>query len=255
MTRHTDFACRMMRGERERQEDASLFSKIHGKNGNSTGLLVLVADGMGGHTAGERASKLAIKTFVKQFKSGGKTLRNRLNQSMTAANDALARESGRNPELDGMGTTLLAVAVMGNRIQWISVGDSMLYLLRDGALKRLNDDHSFRPFLREMVENGELSEEKAAIHPFRNLLRSALSGTKIELTDSPERPLDLRDGDLIIAATDGLQTLPDEEITSVLNVVANRNARTQAEALLRAVRKRKNKKQDNTTVAIVRVLR
>ena len=213
---------------------------------------MVIADGMGGHVSGEKASKLAIKAFVRQFHRESGPVPGRLQSSMTASNNALAAEFKRKPELEGMGTTLLAVAVMTEGLHWISVGDSMLYLLRKGALRRLNADHSFRPFLQAMVENGEITPEKAAVHPFRNLLRSALLGDEIELTDLSEQPVPLRGGDLILAATDGLQTLSDTDIARTLTHVPGRNATDFSDALLQAVKDRKMPRQDNTTVAVVR---
>jgi len=250
-----DFAGRQMRGGREQQEDAYAFSDIVGKHGRKEGLLVVVADGMGGHTSGEKASKLAVKAFLNQFRHESGTLRERLQSSMTASNAALATEFKRKPELEGMGTTLLAATITAAGIHWISVGDSLLYLLRRGTLKRLNADHSFRTFLHAMIETGELTPEQAAVHPFRNLLHSALLGDEIELTDAPEDPLELQEGDLILAASDGLQTLTDDEITRVLTSVPHKKVGTPADALLQAVKKCKHPRQDNTTVAVIRVSR
>jgi protein phosphatase len=246
------FAARQMRGGREHQEDTWAISAITGLDGRPEGLLVVVADGMGGHTSGEKASKLATRAFLRQFHRETGPVRERLQGSMTASNAAIAREFKRKPELEGMGTTLVAAAVTPGGIHWISVGDSLLYLLRHGKLRRLNDDHSFRPFLLAMVETGELTREQAARHPYRNLLRSALLGDGIELTDASEHPMALKEGDLILAATDGLQTLSDEEIARVLaGIPQNNNADAPVAALLRAVKKCRQPRQDNTTVAVV----
>jgi protein phosphatase len=251
MIAEKDFAGRQMRGARELQEDAYAFSDLPGKDGRPEGLLVVVADGMGGHNSGERASEVALEAFVDSFHRTPGPVRERLRKSMAASNTAIAQELERAPELEGMGTTLLAAAVTRDGIHWISVGDSVLYLLRKGELKRLNADHSFRPYLREMIESGELTPEKAAKHPFRNLLRSALLGEEIELTDAPEHPFALEEGDLILAATDGLQTLSDDEIAGVLAGDLRPEAATPAAALLHAVQNAKKSKQDNATVAVI----
>jgi len=251
MIAEKDFAGRQMRGARERQEDAYAFSDIPGNDGRTEGLLVVVADGMGGHNSGELASELALEAFVDSFHRGLGPVRERLQKSMTASNAALAKELKRSPELEGMGTTLVAAAIKADGIHWISVGDSVLYLLRNGVLKRLNADHSFRPYLREMIQTGELTPEKAAKHPFRNLLRSALLGEEIELTDSPEHPLPLEEGDMILGATDGLQTLSDEEIARLLARTPRTEAATPAGDLLRAVQDANKPKQDNATVAVI----
>jgi len=251
-----DFAGRQIRGGRERQEDAYIFSNVPGNDGRMTGLLVVVADGMGGHISGEMASKVALEAFVNQFLRESGTVRKRLLTSMAASNAALAKEFKRDPKLEGMGTTLLAAAITQAGVHWISVGDSLLFLLRKGKLKHLNADHSFRPFLEAMIETGELTKEMAEKHPFRNLLRSALSGDAIELLDAPERPLALQNGDLILAATDGLLTLTDAEIVKTLSgLPPHAKADAIADALLRAVEARNKPRQDNTTVSVVKFKR
>jgi len=150
----------------------------------------------------------------------------------------------------------VSAAITQTGVHWISVGDSLLFLLRKGKLKHLNADHSFRPFLEAMIETGELTKEMAEKHPFRNLLRSALSGDAIELLDAPERPLALQNGDLILAATDGLLTLTDAEIVKTLSgLPPHAKADAIADALLRAVEARNKPRQDNTTVSVVKFKR
>jgi len=255
MMTERDYAGGQLRGGRERQEDAYAFSVMPGADGRPEGLLIVVADGMGGHTSGEKASSLAVEAFVDRFHRESGSVQERLQNSITASNFALANEFKRMPELKGMGTTLLAATITVDGIHWISVGDSMLYLLRKGTLKRLNADHSFRTFLNVMIQTGELTPEKAAKHPFRNLLRSALQGDDIELTDSPEHPLPLQDGDLILAATDGLQTLTDDQITLLLGKTSKKKAVLLTEALLKAVKECKKPRQDNTTVTVIKFAR
>lgn len=240
-----------MRGARDRQEDSYAFSEIPGSDGSPAGLLVVVADGMGGHNSGEKASELALEAFVENFHGTSGTMFRRLRKSMLAANAAIAAELKHSPGLDGMGTTLVAAAVTREGVHWISVGDSVLYLLRKGELKRLNADHSFRPLLREMIAAGKLTPEKAARHPFRNLLQSALQGGAIELADSPEHPIALEEGDLVLAGTDGLQTLSDDEIARALAGAPFAEAAVPVGELLRAVKAAKKPKQDNATAAVI----
>jgi protein phosphatase len=252
MIAEKDFAGRQACGSREYQEDAYAFSDILGEGNQVEGLLVVLADGMGGHTSGDQASKLALESFVSAFHAAGGTLSERLRHSVIEANSAIARKSRKSPELEGMGTTLLAAGMTQEGVEWISVGDSPLYLWRDGALNRLNADHSFRPMLRNMMETGELTPADVAKHPFRNLLRAALNGEEIELIDQPGEPVALRDGDLIIAASDGVQTLNDEDIAVALANPASPDAAALASGLLQAVLDAKHPKQDNITIAIIR---
>lgn len=248
-----DFAGRQALGKRSDQEDAYAFSIIPAQPGAVNGLLLLVADGMGGHTAGNKASELAVRTFVSAFHRGGETMSERFNRAIEAANDALAATIETDPEqFEGMGTTLLAVAVTPLGLEWASVGDSPLYLFRCGTLRRINADHSFRPVLREMVTNGELTAEQAATSSLRNRLRSALIGGEITLIDLASRTLPLLEGDLVLAGSDGLQTLSDAEIADILAQDVAADAATIAARLVAAVMKAGKEKQDNVTVTIVK---
>ncbi len=248
-----DFAGRQSAGKRSGQEDAYAFSPIPARPGGATGLLLIVADGMGGHAAGNRASELAVRTFGSAFHGGGATMRERLSRALDAANDALAAAIDADPEqLEGMGTTLLAAAVTPLGLEWISVGDSPLYLIRRGVLRRVNADHSFRPVLREMVAKGELTEDQAAVSSLRNRLRAALIGGEIALVDFPHTALPLLDGDIVLAGSDGLQTLSDAALADVLRRHATADAATLAAHLVQAVLDAGAVKQDNITAAIVK---
>lgn len=248
-----DFAGRQAVGQRSGQEDAYAFSAIPAPPGAASGLLLVVADGMGGHTAGNRASELAVRTFVSAFHRGEDTMNERFSRAIEAANDALAATIETDPEqFEGMGTTLLALAVTPLGLEWASVGDSPLYLFRRGTLRRINADHSFRPVLREMVTKGELTAEQAATSSLRNRLRSAVIGGEIALVDLASRALPLLDGDIVLAGSDGLQTLTDEAIAEVLEQQAAADAATVAARLVEAVMQAGKPKQDNITATIVK---
>jgi len=254
MIAEKDFAGRQHRGARKKQEDAYAFSDIAARDGSERieGLLAVLADGMGGHTCGEHASGLAVEGFVEAFHRSTGTLRERLKTAALAANDAIAKELKHQPELEGMGTTLLAVGITKDGVEWINIGDSPLYLWRKNTLKRLNEDHSFRPVLHEMLGLGKLEPEEMAKHPLRNLLRSALTGGEIELIDQPGEPFALCPGDIVLAATDGIQTLADDAIGAILTKASQADAFVLASGMLQGVLAAHHPKQDNTTVAIIR---
>lgn len=248
-----DFAGRQAIGKRAGQEDACAFSKIPARPGAASGVLLLVADGMGGHAAGQRASEMAVRAFVSAFHRGGETMSGRLSGAVDTVNHALAAAIEADPDhLEGMGTTLLAAAVTPLGLEWVSIGDSPLYLYRRGVLRRMNADHSFRPVLQEMVGKGELTVEQAANSSLRNRLRSALVGGDIALVDLAARPQPLLEGDIVLAASDGLQTLTDTAIADVLRQHADADAATIAAQLVQAVLAAGAPKQDNTTAAIVK---
>jgi protein phosphatase len=248
-----DFAGRQAVGKRSEQEDAYAFSAIPARPGTATGLLLIVADGMGGHAAGNRASEMAVRTFAGAFHRGGETMGERFTRALDAANDALAAAIEADPDhLEGMGTTLLAAAATPLGLEWISVGDSPLYLFRRGTLRRINADHSFRPVLREMVAKGELTEEQAAASSLKNRLRSALIGGEIALVELSPTPLPLLEGDIVLAGSDGLQTLDDAALAAVLKEHATADAATLSARLVQTVLEAGAPKQDNTTAAIVK---
>lgn len=212
---------------------------------------VVIADGMGGHSGGEVASGLAVRTVSAQLaKARGGQPSARLRRAAEAANAAI-RDRARDDEgLSGMGTTLVAVQRRGRRLYWVSVGDSLLWLYRDGELWRLNADHSMREVLNDQVRDGMLSEADARVHPYRNSLRSFLGDDEIALIDCPVQPLLLRPGDLIVVATDGVETLVRADIEYLLSAAGSPQAAV--DAMLAAIARVGRRRQDNTTVAVWR---
>ena len=252
MIAEKDFAGRQSRGKRKRQEDTYAFSEISGEGDRVEGLFVVVADGMGGHTAGGEASQVALENFMDAFHLSTGSPGLRFRSSMVAANEAITREWKNAPGREGMGTTLLAVAVTSLGVEWISVGDSPLYLWRAGALTRLNEDHSFRPMLLDMVQAGHIEADVAAKHPLKNILRAALTGREIEMLDQSSHPVELLGGDIVVVATDGIQTLHDDDIADVISECAHSDASVIAAKVLQAVEDIDYAKQDNITVAIIK---
>jgi PPM family protein phosphatase len=251
MRAETDFAGRQVRGTRPSQEDAYAFSQIVNPAECAMGLLLVVADGMGGHNAGERASELAVENCTARFHASDGEIADRLGQGLTAANESIATELDRDVALDGMGTTLLAAAVTEAGLEWISVGDSPLYLWRDRKLNRLNEDHSLRPVLREMVKKGEIDAAENA--KSENVLRAALTGHEIALIDCSRQPVTLRPGDVIIATTDGVHTLTEEAMIDICADTAALDASDVAAKFIDAIRDASHPKQDNMTIAIVKI--
>jgi protein phosphatase len=251
MRAEKDFAGCQLRGMRPSQEDAYAFSDIVDSAGHTSGLLVVLADGMGGHRAGERASELAVKNCTAKFHETKGTIANRLDQGLNAANASIAADLERDFSLDGMGTTLLAAAVTDTGLQWISVGDSPLYLWRDGKLSRLNEDHSLRPVLKQLAEQGA-TIDPAESSRSKNVLRAALTGREIALIDRSRRPFELHRGDMIIAATDGIHSLNEETMPDICAETAALDASIAAGKFIDAIRHASHPKQDNTTIAIVK---
>ena len=251
-----DFAGRQLLGTRKAQEDSYAFSIIADVDGEVEKLLVVIADGLGGHTSGQKASQVAVETFVEEFFQHKPTVDSNdsfaLHESLMYANECIAKAIHTSEgELDGMGTTLLAATVSRTRLQWISVGDSPLFLYRDGALQRLNADHSMRPLIAEQIARGKLAAEALSVHPQRNAIRSALLGEEIPLIDTPATPFALEPQDVILFASDGLQVLEESVITEHLEESQSMTAPQLIRSLFSSIEALNNPKQDNVTIAAV----
>jgi protein phosphatase len=249
-----DFAGRQIQGARAIQEDSYGVIPRAEFEGAPGDLFLVVADGMGGHAAGEVASSLAVNTFAETFlESATACDAGRLWDCLEESNRRIGREiEAHGKAVEGMGTTLLAVLLRGTSARWMSVGDSPLYQVRGNAIERLNQIHSKATDLADKVRAGLMSEAEARQDPTRHTLMSALIGESIYEVDDPE-PVNLLPGDVLVAATDGIETLTGEEITSLVVANAANGAAAVADALLNAVTAKQLPKQDNTTVVVVRV--
>ena len=236
------------RGARERQEDE--FGFIDGSTLDPDGQhpVVIAADGMGGHAGGETASRVAVRTFIDAYGLEGAPA-GRLRAALDAANRAIDHAVRENLSLDGMGATLVAAAVTTDGLEWISVGDSPLYLYRAGRLKRLNEDHSMVPVIEALRESDPVTARGMNPHE----LRSAIVGFEITKVDASPMPELLLPGDLVVAATDGLNTLNVEETASIISGCRGDGPEAVTDALLAAVVARAVPTQDNATVALIEI--
>ena len=239
--------------KRRHNEDAYLLDVERG--------LFVVADGMGGHAAGEVASRITVESvqeylalredegentwpfgFNNRFSVEG----NLLATAIKKANERVIRAVLNRPELKGMGTTVVAALFDAERATVVHVGDSRCYLYRRGELRRLTDDHSW---VQEQVSAGILTPEEATSHPLKNVVTRALGGSPNVLPDLMEVPFQA--GDSFLLCSDGLTgMMADEEISSILA------SEGPAEARVRALVDLANDRGgiDNVTVLLVDVL-
>lgn len=161
-----------------------------------------VADGMGGHLAGEVASSTALEPIADldgHVYADAQDARNALRQAVTDANEAVVTKAANDPSFQGMGTTLTAVMVEGRRAHVAHVGDSRAYLFRDGEFSQLTTDHTL---VQRMIEEGRLTEEEAANHPQRSVITRAI-GVEPNV-DVDAMTLELAPGDVLVLCSDGL---------------------------------------------------
>lgn len=176
--------------------------------------LFVVADGMGGHAAGEIASKLAVTTISRYIQEHDEKIKYEelLKQAIVQSNTAVYQLSLSKEEFAGMGTTVTAAYVEGNTLYWGHVGDSRIYLLRNGELSQITNDHSL---VWELVQSGNITKEEAKSHPKRNMLTRAVGTSCLIKIDTGAMALEAED--IILLCTDGLTNMVSEqEMYSIL---------------------------------------
>ena len=217
------------------------------------GLLLVVADGMGGAAAGELASEMATETIYKQLvgswlrepEATGQRFALRLKEAVEAANIEIHNYAKAHPENRGMGTTATAVGILGEHLYLTQVGDSRAYLVRDAAAHQLTKDQSL---MQRLVEAGELTEEEAAHSERRNIILQALgpdSRIKVDLTHQ-----EIRRGDILVLCSDGLSgQVKKDEIARMVSTT--RDLTAVCERLVALANERGG--PDNITVIVARL--
>ena len=208
--------------------------------------IFIVADGMGGHNAGEVASQMAVDEIKKYLNSQEiNNLSQILKQAIIKANEAIYEKAEKDPNLEGMGTTVV-VAIINNKnknLHIAHVGDSRAYILTKKGLKQITDDHSL---VNEWVKEGKITLEEARFHPMRNVITRALGVKKeveVEINTIPYQ------GESILLCTDGLtDMLEDKEIEEIIK--NNPDPKEACKALIEEANKKGGK--DNITVILIK---
>ncbi len=206
--------------------------------------LFIVADGMGGHKAGDYASMHTVDRFVEVIRELGEEhgVQDAINEAVTAANAYIYQRSRENSNLSGMGTTLVLASCIGNEAIVANIGDSRLYLVND-AMTQITRDHSL---VEEMVTLGGIDREMARNHPDKNIITRAVGVKEKVAADFFE--VDLTKGDKLLLCSDGLTNmLRDEEIYRIIQ--DNKELEQAAKALVDAANE--NGGRDNIAVVLV----
>ncbi|WP_343081051.1 PP2C family protein-serine/threonine phosphatase [Ostreiculturibacter nitratireducens] len=251
-----DVATALDKGKRDYQEDAVAVTFP----ANCPIGFAVLADGMGGHAAGDVASSLVVEEVGRRLSvrlASGEVsdddIPGILHDAATGANASIAAYISRNRDMMGMGTTLITPFLLEDRLHWLSVGDSPLYVFSEDGLRQVNEDHSMGPQIDMMVRAGMLDPDTARNHPDRNCLTSVLMGAPIPRIDFGKAPLKLLPGDIVIASSDGLQFLTNEDIRNVVHKHRKESSAALAEALVASVRSLDDPDQDNISVAVIKV--
>ncbi len=229
----------------ENQDFGTYTTQDEERTSSPGGRLLIVADGMGGHRGGATASRLAAETVKAQYLgSDTPDIPTALRESLSRANARIFSEAQSNPDLRGMGTTTSVLAVKNSEGWLAHVGDSRIYMVRDGEIKQLTDDHSL---VATMVREGLLTSQEAETHPRRNVLQRSM-GVAEDVEIDVRGPIELRVGDTFILCSDGLHGVVKED--EIKDVAAMTLEAAADEYLRRALERGA---PDNVTVIVARV--
>lgn len=207
--------------------------------------LFIVADGMGGHKAGDFASRFSVEKVVEYIQSSKLASPIRLfEEAIKNANTLILNEAKVNPNLEGMGTTLVVATIIDDILYVGNIGDSRLYVIHDD-IKQITRDHSL---VEEMVENGELNKSEARFHPNKNIITRAIGASGDAIPDFFE--ISLKEEDIILMCSDGLSNMIDD--TEIFEIVTSR--RDKIKNAVRALIEKANEYggKDNITVIVVK---
>ncbi len=205
--------------------------------------LFLVADGMGGHNAGDYASRYTVETIVDVVSNSDETEPvSLLEEAIQTANRSLLARAKEDMDRRGMGTTIVALTILGNRLCIANVGDSRLYVVNQ-KIHQITRDHSL---VEEMVRLGEMDKEVAKDHPDKNIITRAIGALPEVLVDFFE--VEIEEGDTVLMCSDGLTNMvEDEEIRNI--VMGQRDTVEKAEKLVATANQ--NGGKDNITVIVI----
>ncbi|HEY1270508.1 MAG TPA: Stp1/IreP family PP2C-type Ser/Thr phosphatase [Terriglobales bacterium] len=211
------------------------------------GRLVVVADGMGGYEGGQDASRIAVETVREIYESFPEPdPQSALLRAVQTAHERIRDFAGNHPSLTGMGTTCTAAVLSHEKLYFAHVGDSRLYLLRGAEIVRLTRDHSY---VNRLVESGYIQAGEAENHPQRHILTAALGVGEELSVDSPQGPIEVQEGDVLLLCTDGLWgQVSDGEL---LQIARNHRPQESCRELVELARERGG--PDNITVQVVRI--
>jgi len=207
--------------------------------------LYIVADGMGGHKAGDVASRYTVTQFVNHIKeSNAKNPISVIDDAILKANEELIELAATSEDFDGMGTTLVVCSYIDKSLFIANIGDSRLYLINKEKIKQITRDHSF---VEEMVSNGEISRSNARTHEKKNIITRAIGASMDIISDIFE--ITYHQGDLILMCTDGLSNMVDDETIKDI-VIKHQDLEIATKKLVDEANK--NGGKDNISVLIVR---
>lgn len=220
-------------------------------NDDAVGLLpnlYIVADGMGGHKAGDFASRFSVNEFEKELKEQkARTIIGSMEGAIRVVNERLLKEAAAESDYEGMGTTFVAASIYAGSLYVLNIGDSRLYLLNEkGTIRQITQDHSL---VEEKIMRGEIDRKDAKNHPEKNVITRALGATAQVLPDFFE--VELEAGDYVLLCSDGLTNMVED--STIKEVVLNQELalKEKAEKLINLANE--NGGRDNISLVLVHI--
>lgn len=208
--------------------------------------MFIVADGMGGHNAGDYASRFCVEVFTNKIKENQqKTPIGMISEALQNTNDLLLNEARVNEDLQGMGTTFVVATIIDSVMYVANIGDSRLYVIGD-EIKQITEDHSL---VEEMVKNGELDRKDVRFHPNKNIITRALGANTIVIPDYFE--VTLKKEDTILICSDGLTNMLDDK--EIMKIVKEYPDDLEISAKTLVKRANENGGKDNISIVIVKM--
>ncbi|MEK3887023.1 Stp1/IreP family PP2C-type Ser/Thr phosphatase [Bacillus sp. FSL K6-3431] len=226
----------------QNEDSGGVFLNENGK------VLAVIADGMGGHNAGEVASGIAVNTLEELWSEEKKTLtpeqaENWFLTNVSEVNEKIFKHAQENKECEGMGTTIVAAICTELFATIVNIGDSRCYILNETGFKQLTEDHSL---INELIKTGHISREEAELHPRKNVLMKAL-GTE-QIIDMDITTITFEEGDKILLCSDGLSNKVSN--TEIENILKDVNPLAKKAELLIDIANQ-NGGEDNISLAII----
>ena len=208
--------------------------------------LFVVADGMGGHQAGDYASRCCVENIATSVKNGkAKSPISVMEEAINEANLSVFRQAESNPDLYGMGTTLVATTIVGKEMYIANIGDSRAYIIHKDQIKQITEEHSW---VQEMIRNGQLESKEARSHKNKNVITRAIGTSAMVQADYFE--LTVTEGDILLMCTDGLTNMLEDE--DILDIIQEKDTvEAMGKELIRAANA--NGGKDNIGIVLVQI--
>lgn len=228
-------------GTREKQDD-SFDSQ---KNGDIT--FAIVADGIGGFMDGDMASRIAVDTFMENYRNNdvSDNINYFFQSSAMSANEKIRKKFGDTP----CGTTVVAALVIGRQLYYTSIGDSIISVFRNGRLIPINTKQNVESWLEEQYFSGKITREQALGNKKNRRLMNYVGYDGFKAPEIPEKPVELKNGDKVLLYSDGVELLTQIEMENILS--GKMNVQQMAEEVMRKIMNKKAKNKDNSTVIIL----